>query len=263
MHTATSSEYWQSGNSLVTTDPLGMRDVPPPANVRIYHFASAQHSVEAIMPDGVCAAPANTEIDPRPVMRALLHALDTWIKTDNPPPSSSYPRLARGTLVDSGAFRFPVIPGVKLPLGPNPRERFDYGREYGHGVLGNGLPLLAAGRYAVRIPAVDHDGNETGGIRVPELAVPLGTATGWAARAPDAGGDGELCYLDGSYVPFARTRAERQANADPRRSVEERYRGKPDYVDRIRRAAARLQKGGYLLEEDAVRALVRAESRPW
>ena len=263
MHTVTSSEYWQSGSSLVTTDPLGVRDVPPPANVRIYHFAGAQHSVEAIMPDGVCAAPANTEVDPRPVMRALLHALDAWIKTGNPPPPSSYPRLARGTLIDAGAYRFPAIPGLVLPRGPNPRERFDYGPEHGDGVPGNGLPRLVAGRYAVRVPAVDRDGNETGGIRVPELAVPLGTATGWATRAPDAGGAGELCYLDGSYVPFARTRAQRLANGDPRRAVEERYLGKADYVARIQRAAARLQKSGYLLEEDTVRTLARAESRPW
>lgn len=263
MHTATATEYWQSGNSLVTTDPLGARDVQLPANVRVYHFASAQHSTEAIMPAGVCAAPPNAEVDPRPAMRALLLALDRWIRHGTPPPPSSYPRLDRGTLIDAGAFRFPAIPGAMLPPGPNPKERFDYGPDYANGVLDNGVPLPLPSRYAVRVPAVDRDGNERAGIRLPEVAVPLGTATGWVVRAPDAGGPGELCYLDGAWYPFPATVAEQRASRDPRMPIASRYADGPDYVARISKAARELRRRGYLLDEDVDRAVERARARGW
>src|SRR3989442_1118910 len=100
-------------------------------------------------------------------------------------------------------------------------------------------------------------------VRLPDLAVPTGTATGWALRAADAGGAGELCYLDGSFVPFAKSKAEREAKADPRRSIEERYRDKADYVAKVRQAAATLQRDGYLLAEDAQRIVDQATAMPW
>src|SRR5439155_21767714 len=107
-----------------------------------------------------------------------------------------------GTLVDAGRLAFPSIPGVALPREPNPKERFEYGA---------GLPRVISGRYAVRVPAVDRDGNEVAGIRLPAVAAPRGTATGWALRAKEDGGAGALCFLDGIYVPFALTCAARAA----------------------------------------------------
>src|SRR5438105_2157557 len=71
VHTVTSTEYWQGGHSLNTTDPLGQRDVALPQNVRIYHLAGTQHVITATMPKGVCAGAPNTAVDPRPAMRAL------------------------------------------------------------------------------------------------------------------------------------------------------------------------------------------------
>jgi hypothetical protein len=139
MHTNTSTEYWQAGNSLVTTDPLGKRDEALPDNVRVYTFASTQHIFAATMPRGVCALPPNLEIDPRPAMRSLLLALDRWAKDGTAPPPSSYPRIADGTLVAVNQLKFPKIPGVALPVEPNPKERFDYGPDDGKGVL---APLL-------------------------------------------------------------------------------------------------------------------------
>jgi Alpha/beta hydrolase domain len=263
-HTNTSTEAWQGGNSLITTDVLGSRDAVLPGNVRVYQFASTQHvSFVATMARGVCALPPNLEIDPRPAMRATLVALDKWVKDGTPPPASSYPRIQGKTLVNAKQLQFPKIPGVALPVEPNPRERFDYGPDFEKGLIAPGLPKLAKGRYTVLVPQVDQDGNEIGGVRMPELAVPTGTATGWSLRAADDGGAGELCFLDGIFVPFAKTKAERIAKRDPRLSLAERYPSKQDYVAKVRAAADKLKQQGYLLDEDVERAEKRATSVRW
>jgi hypothetical protein len=82
-------------------------------------------------------------------------------------------------------------------------------------------------------------------------------------RALEAGAAGELCYLEGSLVPFAKTKAEREAKKDPRPSLEERYKDRNDYAERIKAAAAELQRDGYLLDEDATRINARAASVAW
>jgi hypothetical protein len=109
----------------------------------------------------------------------------------------------------------------------------------------------------------DQDGNEIGGVRLPEVAVPIATATGWALRGKNAGGTGELCYLDGSYIPFAKTKTERLAKGDNRLSLEERYQGKTDYVAQITRAAEALEQSGYILAEDRQRVIDQAAALPW
>ena len=262
-HTNTSTESWQGGNSLVTTDMAGRMDAVLPDNLRVYQFASTQHVSTATMPRGVCALPPNLEIDPRPAMRAILSALDKWVKDGTPPPASSYPRLKDRSLVAAKNLAFPKIPGVALPVEPNPKERFDYGPDFDKGIIAPGLPKVAAGRYTVLVPQVDKDGNEVGGIRMPELAVPTGTATGWSLRAADDGSPGELCYLDGVFIPFAKTKADRVAKRDPRLSLAERYANKDEYVAKVRAAAGKLQAQGYLLAEDVERAASRAENSRW
>jgi hypothetical protein len=112
--------------------------------------------------------------------------------------------------------------------------------------------------YTVLVPRVDADGNEVAGLRLPALAVPTATLTGWALRAPAAGGGGALCGLDGSIVPFARTRAEREARSDTRLSLEERYGDQAGYVAKVRQAAAALERERYLLAEDAARIVDEA-----
>ncbi len=117
--------------------------------------------------------------------------------------------------------------------------------------------------YTVLVLQVDKDGNEIGGVRLPDIEVPTATATGWALRARDAGGAGELCYLDGSYIPFAKTKTQRIANHDNRLSLEERYRDKVDYVRQITRSAEGLEKSGYILAEDRQRIIDRVQATPW
>jgi len=113
------------------------------------------------------------------------------------------------------------------------------------------------------VPKVDPDGNEVSGLLLPEIAVPTGTETGWSVRNPDAGGVGELCYLDGASLPFARTKAEREASGDPRPSLAERYRDHDDYAERIANAAVALEHDGYVLPEDVPRLAERAGTATW
>lgn len=261
IHTVSSIEYWQSGESLVTTDPMGRRDDELPEGVRVYHIASTQHIDLATMPPGVCAEPWNM-VDRRPVLRAMLLALDRWVKDGTEPPLSRYPRIDDNSLVAMAAWRFDVA-GVDRPEAANGKPRFDYGPDFTRGVIGKVPPAVLAGAYTVLVPQVDKDGNEIGGVRLPDITVPVATATGWALRARSAGGAGELCYLDGSYIPFAKTKAERIAKGDNRLSLEERYRDKSDYVAQITRAAEALEKAGYILAEDRQRIIDRAEAAPW
>jgi hypothetical protein len=259
LHTVSSNEYWLSGHSLVTTDSLGRSDGTPPANVRIYHVTGTQHlgGRGAVMPKGVCAAPPNP-VDVRPVLRAMTLALDAWVKDGTPPPPSRYARVDDGTLVPMERLAFPRVPGLELPVGPTPKERLDYGPEWARGVIGRVLPVTVAPGYTVLVPRVDADGNEVAGLRLPALAVPTATLTGWALRAPAAGGGGALCGLDGSIVSFARTRAERESKGDARLSLEERYGDQAGYVAKVRQAAAALERERYLLAEDAARIVDEA-----
>ena len=179
------------------------------------------------------------------VMRALLRAWHEWAADGTPPPASQYPRISDKTLVPIQGNQFPSLPGVS-----NPRSIQGPARTVGGKVTP--LPHL--------VPQVDRDGNELGGIRDPEVAVPLATTTGWNFRDPAVGNPGEIYQLLGSYVPFATTRAARLANRDPRLSIEERYRGIDDYLMQIRSAAMNLIRGRYLLQEDLDDILARARS---
>ena len=156
-----------------------------------------------------------------------------------------------------------AIPGITPAKGPNPRPRFDYGPDFGHGIIGKTLPVALKDTYGVLVPKVDADGNEASSVRLPDIAVPTATSMGWAVRSADAGGAGELCYLDGSSVPFARTKAEREAKLDPRPSLEERYRDGADYAAKVQKAASALAQEGYLLPEDAERIAAKANSNAW
>lgn len=261
IHTVSAVEYWQSGEALVTTDPLGRHDGNPPDNVRIYHIASTQHVDFPTMPKGVCAEPWNP-VDRRPVLRAMLLALDKWVKEGTEPPASRYPRIDDHSLVSMADWQFDIA-GADRPQAPNAKPRIDYGTNFQKGIIDNVPPEMLSEAYTVLIPQVDKDGNEIAGVRLPDIEVPLATATGWALRAKDAGGAGELCYLDGSYIPFAKSKADRDANHDSRLSREERYRDKADYVGQVTRSAEALEKSGYILAEDRQRIIERAQALAW
>ncbi len=247
MQTESSTDFFHGRASLLATDGGG-EDIPMPENVRLYHFASTQHGGGGDPAlDYALFAPAS-KYKPNPadfteMHRALLAALDKWVSEDEPPPPSQFPTVRDGGLVSAAAdrYRFPDIPDVAYPGVINELRQMDYSVK---------PPQPVAGRdYAVMVPAIDADGNETAGIRVPDIAVPLGTYAGWNARR-EGYGEGGICML-GAYFPFARTKEERQASGDPRPSLEERYTDEEDYVRKVAEAVRGLREQGFVLAEDA------------
>jgi hypothetical protein len=242
IETNTATEYWQKGASLLHTDPLGTRDIALPGNVRTYLIPGTQHAGKAGMPrdNGPCINPRNWH-DPMPAIRALLVALDEWVATGRTPPDSRVPRIDDGTLVPAAEVAFPAIPGLVRPHAANDAAP-----------LGDWTdPAPAASGWVALVPQVDADGNERAGIRLPDIAVPRGTFTGWNLyRSPYP--DRELADRDGSFLGFAATEAER--GGDPRPSLAARYPA-ATYRDAVRAATQALLRDRLLLAEDTERFL--------
>ncbi|HMF93225.1 MAG TPA: alpha/beta hydrolase domain-containing protein [Vicinamibacterales bacterium] len=259
-YTNTPVEYWGMGRAagLTHTSGDGKRDLELPDNIRIYLLSGTQHIVAPFPPvrtppiagtrDPAGRSGAQQLNNPTPqnnIIRALLRALHQWAADGIPPPPSEYPRVGDGTLVAIENIKFPLLPGVSDPR-----------RIVGPARIINGklapLPHL--------VPQVDRDGADLGGIRDPEVAVPLATTTGWNFRDPSVGNPQDIYQLLGSYIPFAPTKAARQASHDPRLSIEERYRGVDDYLQRIRSAAMELIRQRCLLAEDLDAVMARARA---
>jgi len=252
----TSTEYWQKGAMLLTADPTASRDLSLPANSRVYLIAGTQHggAGNPNNPNNVCVNPANPH-SPAPAMRALVVALTEWIDLGTPPPASRVPSITAGTAVEYDALKLPKLPGFAVPPDTN---LFGPPVDWTNppGASGAVIAVTLAGHrfYGVRVSQVDADGNEIAGIRLPDIQAPLATFTGWNVykRQPK-----ELCDRDGSYRPFAKTKAEREAAGDPRLSLEERYGSRAAYAARVKAAADALVRERLLLPADAA-AYVRA-----
>ena len=106
----------------------------------------------------------------------------------------------------------------------------------------------------IQRPKKDTGGNSLGGVRLPDLVVPLGTHT--VQNQPLS----RACMLLGGYVPFAKTKADREAANDTRPSLAELYKDRDDYVNRIRVAARALEQAGFLLPDDAAIIIQAAAS---
>lgn len=249
VETNSSTEYWQKGASLVHTDPGG-GDAELPANARAYLIAGTQHGGRpGVDPrPGPCVNPRNPH-SATPALRALFVALEEWVTRGIAPPPSRVPTIAAGTAVPAEAVRMPRVTGFAVApaancIGP-PVDWID---------PPEGGPAQS---YPTYVAAVDGDGNEIAGIRLPPIAVPLGTYTGWNVyRAQPL----ELADRDGSFIAFARGRAERDAADDPRPSLEERYGSRAAYVAQVEAAAAALVAERLLLPADAA-AFVAAAAR--
>jgi hypothetical protein len=261
-HLLTNSEYFNRAGSLVHMSPDGLKDADLPANTRVYMIASAPHGPGPFPPasnrsgDLVGRAVLNP-LNYSPVVRALFRALDCWVVDDVAPPPSAYPKIAEGTLTTPDKAGWPAIPGYQLPLQPLRAFHLNFGPDWSKGIVSIEPPEV--GRpFAAKVPAVDADGNVRSGIRLPEIAVPLATQAGWnyrdaSIRAPD-----KLAGEIGSYIPFPRTRAEREKANDPRLSIEERYHNRDEYVGKFAAVALDLVARGYLLSEDVADLLKHA-----
>jgi len=251
-HVLSNSEYFNRAGSLTHTDVRGERDVEPPANTRIYFVSGAPHIMSSALMThyGALAAKARlNDLDYEPVLRALFDALDRWVTDDAAPPPSAYPKVADGTLVPRELGGWPPIPGFHVPPPQLIAYRLDFGPNWARGIIDNEPPKVGK-PFVMRVPAVDVDGNDRAGVRLPEIAVPLATRSGWNYRDSSIGAPDHLAGEIGSYVPFARTRADRERTGDPRASIEERYPDKATYMRKVRAAADDLVARGFLLERD-------------
>jgi hypothetical protein len=261
VYTTTSTEYWTRAASLLHTDVTGRADVALDAHARLYFLAGAQHGNWRFAERGPYQNCGNP-LDHRPPMRALLLALDAWATEGRAPPDSVYPALEGGTLGSVEDYRraFPKVPGVALPIGNLQPPRLDLGARFAsHGIAEKQPPDFGA-PYVTRVPLPDADGNDLGGIRLPAVALPLGTYTGWNLRRPEVGASDKLARWSGSFVPFAPTEEARQSSGDPRPSLEARYASRADYEDRIEAAAAALVDRGFLLAGDVAPITARASA---
>jgi hypothetical protein len=261
-HLLTNSEYFNRAGSLVHTDPTGTRDADLPPNTRVYMIASAPHGAGPFPPasnrgGGMVGRAALNPLNYSAAVRALFRALDRWVAEEVAPPPSAYPRIADGTLTAPDRAGWPAVPGYDLPQQPLRAFHLNFGPDWAKGIVSVEPPEVGK-PFVVRVPAVDADGNVRAGIRLPDIAVPLATHAGWNYRDASIGAPDRLAGEIGSYIPFAKTRADRERAHDPRPSIEERYRNRDEYIGRLAAATLELVERGYVLQEDVADLLKRA-----
>ena len=255
-YTNTAAEYWGGGRvaALTHTNVEGTRDIPFPDNVRSYFFAGTSHGPAPFPPtatakDGLLADPINASA----TVNALRWAMHRWVAEGTAPPPSVYPKLSDGTLTPVAEIRFPKVPGITAPKTVKAGGRVRNPQLPDGAGEGTGLPLL--------VPQVDAGGNDLGGILMPDLAVPLGTAAGWVFRPKSTGSPHELVMLRGAWVPLAPTQAQREKMNDPRPSLEERYASKDEFMAKVKAAIKKLIKQRLMLDDDLEPQLKQAGER--
>lgn len=246
----TGSEYWDKGRlgALRHASVDGTADLPDAPNVRVYYVAGSKHGAGSVPARQGGGQMADNPLDYGWAERALMDALDTWTRQGVEPPPSRHPRFADGTMVPHHQLKFPAVPGVQWPTQVPGGYRRDVDTPE------SPMPFL--------LSQVDADGNETGGIRLPEQAVPLGTMTGWLFRSARIGAPHTLMVNAGGYLPFAATKADRSRSGDPRPSIEERYAGRAEYLAKIDAVAQQLARDRYVLTGD-LPAIHAAAARHW
>ena len=262
------------------TDPKDY--IPLPENVRRYYFASSPHGGGAggfnVNPGNIpqCSSnnygPGTFSSNPLPqtqTVTALRFHFRNWVMKDILPPDSVYPRIHDMVKPSKKAMGFPDIPAVLASANPDAPNNFiqamlDY--DWGPGLdysdnkgFHSFEPPIIKQVIPMRVPGVDEDGNELGGVPVVLLQAPLGTYLGWNITATGFH-RGKVCNYQGGWIPFARTRAERLANDDPRLSLEERYGDHAGYVAAVKAAAANAVARGFLLQEDAAALIAQADA---
>jgi Alpha/beta hydrolase domain len=274
----------------MTTEWVGTSadaDIPLPPNVRRYYVPSTTHGGggggfnENTSPTGAncpgnnwnAGQPAAFRANPvseTELVNVLRLAMRNWITSGAAPPASRYPTLASGNLVDptQAAMGFPSgIPGIPasifLPENfVNPVLDYDWGPNFNEfdatGVPTN-IPPPIKSVIKMKVPRVDADGNELGGVPTVLRDAPLGTYLGWNITTTGFHA-GQVCNYVGGMIPFAHTKAERMANGDPRLSLEERYGSHNTYVLAVSSAAKQAYLQGYLLQSDMINFVVQARA---
>ena len=258
-------EWWGGRASLVVTDGAG-RDLALPDNVRYYLIPGAQHGGGAGVSTGLVTQPAAgstcqiaaSPVTEAPIERALLGALENWVVKNTLPPDSKYPTIASGNLVasDRTSTGFPDLSNVLVPSGASATP-VTVSLAYA-GLMNQvfvtdysaAAPVANLSQpYRLLVPRVDANGNETSGVRVPEVVAPLATYLGWNLRTAGHAG-GEVCLFTGSTIPLAVSAASRAAT-DSRPTLAALYAGRADYAAKVGAAADALVAQGLLTATDA------------
>jgi len=261
-YTFTSTEYWARAGSLTHTTADGKRDVRLGANSRLYFLSGTAHAIGSFPPVRGQHMHYVNFAQQQWVDRALLLDLDAWIGEGVSPPPSRYPSVAKGELTPLESVVFPRIPSLAFPKYMPQVWSMNYGSEFPtKGIIANEPPELGQ-PYTVLVPQVDAAGNDVGGVRLPEVVAPLGTFTGWNISIPQLESLHFLDGLVGSFEPLPKTRAERERTGDSRKSIEERYASREDYLKRVKQAAGDLVRQRFMLADDITGVLRRA-SQMW
>ncbi len=258
IYTNSSAEYWRGDSSLLHTDPGASRDLESEENTRIYHFAGTQHGAgtlpqkRGLGAESALGRYAYNVVDYSPLLRAALVNLEKWITQGIEPPPSTHAQIESETAVPRDAVldvfdKFPgqVTPGrSKLWI----IRTIDLGPRAGEGI--GVYPPAEGETYPCLVSAVDHDGNELAGIRLPDLTRPVASHAGWNVRDPDTGSPDQQIPMLGFTKWFPATESEREAAGDPRLSLEERYPDRAHYAALVQRDAEALVRDGFVLELD-------------
>jgi len=255
MYTDTSSEYWRGDAGLAHTTLADNGDADLPGAVRRYLFASTQHG-PGLLPYadrsifGSHGSNLFNAVDYRPLFRAALENLRRWVMDDVSPPASVFPRRDDGT----GSTREKVIDrlmefdGLSLP----DKDRLpwicpvDLGPRSADGI--GSFPARLTGQdYLTVVADVDGAGNEIGGVRMPDVEVPVATHTGFNPRHSDSGGAGQILEYVGSTLPLG--------------DLEQRYASKDEYLERVKAAARTLVAARLVLAEDIALCVAIASER--
>ncbi len=287
-----SAEVWALKLTPEWVGTDGKADIPLPDNVRRYYIASSNHGgyivptpntmfnaslADSTLPPPNCpgnnfgtAVLAPNVMPHIHTVNALRQHFRNWVIVGTLPPASVWPRLSKNELVDANksAMGFPSIPGIPATVPGNfimPTLDYDWGPDFNYNDT-SGVPTKIPPPIkqviTMKVPRVNADGNEVGGVPVVLHDAPLGTYLGWNITA---GGtrpfhQGQICNYVGGMIPFAKTRAERTATNDPRLSLQERYTDHAGYVAAVKAAAANAVAQGFLLRADADVLIGQADS---
>ena len=248
--TNNSYEYWGRAAALIHVTPDGKRDVPLSPDTRYYFTAGVQHYPRSLPLVKQGTRYLVNPVDHRPVQRALLAGFQAWIKDGTAPPPSVFPKIAEGELTALEGLKFPKIEGVDVPKHPRLARKLDFGPEFAEQGTITKEPPQVAGAWPLLVPQVDADGIDLGGIRLPEVAVPLATITGWNLREPGIGAPDEMVAFNGSIFPFSKEK------------ILARYGTREAYLKQASAAADHLVTGRYVLPQDREYVIERA-ARLW
>ena len=258
----TSHEYWGRAASLIHTTADAKADAAISDSARIYFYSGLQHASAPFPPQMGSGDRAGQQLpSPLPMRfywRAMVANMDAWVRKGTAPPASRYPHIADGTLVALDKLAFPAVPGFHPPADAAEGWDLDFGPNWRGGILSEQPPAVV-GAYPTLVPQVDVDGNDLGGIALPEMTVPLAMYTGWNLRNASIGAPTQRLALTGSFLPFHATKAAAEASHDPRLSIADRYKSYDEYRGRFEKALDGLIAERYLLPEDKSPLMKRSE----